>query len=128
MGRKSAPVLLFIILAVIPAHSLCMLEGRLAATSKQNGTYDFVIQVWDKPDADGKAKLMQSIHVPMVSVVNGGFSIPFDSGLDAVAMTALSYKVSGRRFETWEPFRPAEVSRVVTGDAVLPVSPDLVLR
>ncbi len=121
--KKLVPLAL-ILFCLLPAHAVALLEGRIAGGTKHTGSYDLLLQVWCQSGNTDTIKLFQTIQIPKVNVVDGGFQIPLDTGLEPREDFKLSYTVQSRPFETWQPFQPAQVSGVST----VPVTPGLVLR
>ena len=115
---------MLLLFSAIPCLADSLLEGRITDGAKRNGAYDLLLQVWAKPGNSKVAKLLQTIQIPKVDVVDGGFRIPLDASLESHLKFELTYQVLSRPFEGGEPFQPAEVSRI----SVLSMRPGLTAR
>jgi hypothetical protein len=122
--KKTVSLGFALLAGAVSVHAATHLEGRIIGKGKQSGAYDLLVQVWGKPSEEAPAKLLQTIQIPKVDVVEGKFQIPLDLAPDSHLDKELSFKIQARPFETWTPFRDAEVSSLTTQ----PVAPGLVLR
>jgi hypothetical protein len=112
LSGLSAALALSILVPVLPIHALSQVEGRIAKSVKSDGRYDLRIRVWDK-SGTGEARLVQMIQIPKVDVVGGLFNISLDAGLEMHKGRTLSFEIEARPFETYIPFKTAEIHRVL---------------
>jgi hypothetical protein len=116
MGFLNARLLAFIafpvLLASFSVHAASQVEGRIPGSG--NGSYDILLDVWEKAGSpEAKPRLLQTIRIPRVSVVEGRFRFSVDAGLDGHKDGSLSYEIRFRPFEAWKPYQLGEVSSVL---------------
>lgn len=113
--RFRIPAFLPSLLLLLPAaaSAALLVQGRLDG-ARDGLRYDLQVDVSMKPGvAGGEPRALQSIRIPLVAVNDGRFEVALSTGLDAYALSGLTITVLARPSESYRPFKPVEISRVV---------------
>ena len=108
---KTAPIAWLVLALAFSSHARSQVDGRIAGSA--HGDFDIVVEVYRKgPLPDAKARLERTIQMAKVRVIDGDFSVSVDTGVEEQGKGDITFAILYRPFESNQPFRPAEVSRV----------------